>query len=254
VLATVQLLEVDPDLAEHLGGRRLEAAKRDCVARTIRVAAGRWTPQADIGDIRYGIGLLILDGLVVRRVGLGGRFGAELLSEGDLLRPWQREDQVTSLPRTGAWRVLRRGRVALLDAEFALRAARYPEVTSKLFARAIRRARHLAVSAAIIHQPRIDLRLHMFFWCLADRFGRVAPDGVHVPVRLTHAMLGELIAARRPTVTKALGELADRELVAWTGEHWLLRGGPPMELKEIGSVSLEPTRSPAERRSASFTG
>jgi CRP-like cAMP-binding protein len=96
----------------------------------------------------------------------------------------------------------------------------------------------MAVNMAIIHQPRIDLRLHMFFWCLADRFGRVSSDGIHVPVRLTHAMLGELIAARRPTVTKALGELADRGLVSWNGEDWLLSGGPPSELDEIGSLSL----------------
>ena len=38
----------------------------------------------------------------------------------------------------------------------------------------------------------------------------VRRDGIHVPVQLTYATLAELIAARRPTVTKALGELADR--------------------------------------------
>ena len=237
--ATVHVLDEDPDLAEHLGPQRLLAARRDCVAQTLRVSSGRWNPQTDIGDIRYGIGLLILEGLFVRRVGMGGRFGAEILGEGDLLRPWQHEEQGTTLPRTGAWRVLRSGRVAVLDADFAFRAGRYPEVISTLFARAIRRSRHMAVDMAIIHQPRIDLRLHMFFWCLADRFGTVRPDGVHVPVRLTHAMLGELIAARRPTVTKALGELAERELVSWNGEDWLLTGSPPAELAEIGSVSLE---------------
>lgn len=238
MVATVQVLEEDPDLAEHLDGQRLEAARRDCVARTVRIGNGRWNPQADIGDIRYGIGLLILEGLCVRRVGLGGRYGAELLGEGDLLRPWQQEDQGTSLPRTGGWRVLRRGRVAVLDAEFALRTARYPEVSSKLFGRAIRRSRHMAVTMAITHQPRIDVRLHMFFWDLADRYGKVHPDGVHLPVRLTHAMLGELVGARRPTVTKSLGELADAGLVRWTGEDWMLRGGPPVELEEIGSLSL----------------
>jgi CRP-like cAMP-binding protein len=242
VRAVVRILEEDPDLAEHLRGSRLVAATQDCVARVIRVPTGRWDPQADIGVIQYGIGLLILDGMFLRRVGLGGRFGGELLGEGDLLRPWQHEEQGASLPRSGAWKVLRKGRVALLDAEFALRVARYPEVISTLFARAIRRNRHMAVSMAIIHQPRIDLRLHMFFWDLADRLGTVRPDGVHLPLRLTHAMLGELVAARRPTVTKALGELAERGLVRWTGEDWLLSGGPPLEFEQIGSVSLQPQR------------
>jgi hypothetical protein len=240
--AVVRILEEDPDLGEHLQGNRLLAARQDCVARAIRVPTGLWDPQADAGDIRFGIGLLILDGLFLRRVGIGGRFGGELVGDGDLLRPWQREEQGASIPRTGAWKVLRKGRVALLDAEFALRVARYPEVISTLFARAIRRTRHMAVSIAIIHQPRIDLRLHMFFWDLADRFGTVRPDGVHLPLRLTHAMLGELVAARRPTVTKALGELADRGLVTWTGEDWLLGGGPPLELEQFGSISLERQR------------
>jgi CRP-like cAMP-binding protein len=237
--ATAHVLDEDPDLAEHLGAERLIAARRDCVARVLRITSGRWNPQTEVGDIRYGIGLLILDGLFVRRVGMGGRFGAELLGEGDLMRPWQHEEQGTTLPRTGAWKVLRAGRVAVLDAEFAFRAGRYPEVMSTLFGRAVRRSRHMAVNMAIIHQPRIDLRLHMFFWCLADRFGRVSPNGVRVPVRLTHAMLGELIAARRPTVTKALGELADRGVVIWSGEDWVLSGGPPTELEAIGSLSLE---------------
>lgn len=235
--STAHILEADPDLAEHLDGPRRDAAARVCVARTIRIPAGRWSPQADVGDVRFGIGLLILEGLFVRRVGLAGRFGAELLGGGDLLRPWQREDQGTSMPRTGAWRILERGRIAVLDADFALRMARYPEVTSKLIARGIRRSRHMAVQMAIVHQPRIDVRLHMFFWGLADRFGTVHADGVHVPVRLTHAMLGELIAARRPTVTKALGDLAQRDAVHWTGSEWLLTGGPPTEFESLGSPS-----------------
>jgi len=240
VAAIARLLDEDPDLGEHLSGERLLAARKACVARTVRVGAGAWNPLVEAGEIRHGIGLLILEGLFVRRVGLAGRFGAELLGEGDLLRPWQREDQGTSIPRTGGWRVLRRGRVAVLDAEFALRAGHYPEVISKLFGRAIIRSRHMAVNMAIIHQPRIELRLHMFFWDLADRFGRVRADGVHIPIRLTHATLGELVAARRPSITKALGDLAERGLVQWTGEDWLLTGGPPVELEAIGSLQVDP--------------
>lgn len=242
---TVQILIEDPDLAESLSGARLEAARRDCIARAIPFAGAGSSGQLERTDMRIGIGLLILDGLVLRRVGLGGRFGAELLGQGDLLRPWQHEDVGTSLPRTGKWRVLQRGHLAVLDSECTARVARYPEVVSALFARAVRRSRHLAVNVAIMHQPRIDVRLHMMLWELADRFGTVRSDGVHLPLRLTHAMLGELVAARRPTVTKSLGELSDRGLVSWTGEDWHLLGEPPEELSAIGSVSV-----PAESRRA----
>jgi CRP/FNR family transcriptional regulator, cyclic AMP receptor protein len=238
LIDTSQVLLEDPELAQNLRGERLIAATRECVARAIHVPAGAWSPRHDIDGMHHGIGLLMLDGLVVRRVGVGGRFGAELLGDGDLLRPWQQDDGSTTLAHTGKWRALRPSRLAVLDTEFALHATRYPEVVSTLFGRALRRPRHIAVNMAIVQQPRIDLRLHMLFWELADRWGTVRQDGVHVPLYLTHSMLADLVAARRPTVTKALGELAERSAVIWTGEDWLLPGDPPDELDAVRSVPV----------------
>jgi CRP-like cAMP-binding protein len=235
---TSQVLVDDPELAQNLRGDRLAAATRDCTARAINVPIGPWLPPNHVDSMRYGIGLLILDGLVVRRVGVAGRFGAELLGDGDLLRPWHQDDGSTTLPRTGKWRALRPSRMAILDSDFALRVTRYPEVMSTLFGRALRRSRHIAVNMAIVQQPRIDLRLHMLFWELADRWGTVRQDGVHVPLYLTHSTLADLVAARRPTVTKALGELAERSTVMWTGDDWLLPGEPPDELHAVGSVTV----------------
>lgn len=231
------VLSEDPGLAEQLSGERRLEALRECLAPVIHVRVGTWSPETDAPRMSYGIGLLVLDGLLTRRVGLDGRFGTELLGGGDLLRPWQHEDAGT-LPHTHDWKVLRHCRMAVLDGDFALRVARYPEVTAALFGRAIRRSRQLAVNMAIMHQPRTDLRLQMLFWELADRWGTVRRDGVHVPVRLTHAMLAEFVAATRPTVTKALSELADSGVVRWTGETWLLTGERPLELETLGSASL----------------
>jgi hypothetical protein len=231
-----RVLVDDPDLVQHLGGNRREAAVRDCVARVIECSPGHWSPSDVSGDMRFGFGLLVIDGLVVRRVGLAGRFGAELLGDGDVLNPWHAEGRNTSLPWTGRWRVLRNTRMAVLDSDFAMRTVRYPEVISGLFARALRRSRHIAVNMAIVQQPRIGL--HMLFWDLADRWGTVHQDGVHVPLQLTHSMLADLVAARRPTVTKALGELAQRSLVTWTGAHWLLAGPAPRELGAVAPISI----------------
>jgi CRP/FNR family cyclic AMP-dependent transcriptional regulator len=233
-----QLLLDDPDLGEHLHGDRLAGALRDCVASAVRVPAGLWSPQEPPPHVRHGIGLLVLEGLIVRRVGVGGRFGAELLGEGDLLRPWQSTGPGTTLPRAGRWRALRPCRLAVLDAHFTARSAPYPEVVSTLISRAIRRSRHMAVAVAIMAQPRIDIRLHMLFWELADRWGVVRGDGVYVPLRLTHAILGDLVAAQRPTVTKALGELAQRTVVTRAGAGWLLTGSPPLELDAVGPVAI----------------
>ncbi len=233
-----RILAEDPDLSDGLTGERMEQAIRDCVAGTCTCPPGPWTPAQELGDMQFGLGLLILDGLIARRVGVAGRFGAELLGDGDLANPFHPHDMGTSLPRTGNWRVLRESRMAILDSEFVLRASRYPEVVSALVARALRRARHIATNMAIVQQPRIDLRLHMLFWELADRWGVVRQDGVHVPLQLTHATLSDLVAARRPTVTKALGELAQRSAVVWTGSDWLLPGEPPEELDDLGSLTI----------------
>jgi CRP/FNR family transcriptional regulator, cyclic AMP receptor protein len=242
------ILIEDTELGEHLSEARLGHAKRDCVARVIRLGPGPWTAGAEVRRMRFGIGLLVLDGLLIRRVGLESRFGAELLGAGDLLRPWQSEEG-QMLPHTGGWRVLRDTRLAVLDSAFALRTARYPEIISALFGRAIRRSRHLAINMAIVHQPRVDLRLHMLFCELADRWGSVHPDGVRLPIRLTHVVLGELIAARRPSVTKALAELAERKAVCWTGDAWLLQGAPPIELGDVRALS-RPGRTSDPVRSA----
>ncbi len=237
--ATVQILSEDPELGENVQDReRLSRATLDCVARVFEHPAGAWNPPPVIDDVRRGIGLLVLDGLLVRHVGVAGRFGAELLGEGDVLCPWQWEKDVPILPRTSRARVLRACRLAILDHEFTERAGRYPDVISALVTRALQRARHISVNMAIVQQPRIDIRLHMLFWEMADRWGTVRQDGVHLSVPLTHATLADLVAARRPTVTKALGELAERETVIWTGQDWLLPGHPPAELEEVGSVSV----------------
>src|SRR5947209_7615751 len=177
-----------------------------------------------------GIGLLVLDGFLTRRVGLDGRIGAELLGAGDLIGPWHQEDAVTTLPLHSEWQILRPSRFAILDRAFTARAARYPEVVAALLARATRRSRRLAIGMAIVHHPRIDARVHMLLWELADRWGTVHPEGVRVPIRLTHEVLGELVAAHRPAVTKALSGLAAEDAVRWDGKEWILRGDPPGEV------------------------
>jgi CRP-like cAMP-binding protein len=99
-----------------------------------------------------------------------------------------------------------------------------------LVGRAVQRSRNLVVNIAIIHQARVDVRLHMLLWHLAARWGRVRSDGTVLPLRLTHSLLADLVAARRPTVTSALSELSRRGLVRFHQDVWVLSGGPPIEL------------------------
>lgn len=189
-----------------------------------------------------GIGLLVLHGLLIRRVGVSGGFGAELLGAGDLLRPWQGEVRQPSLPRTTGWRVLQPASVAVLDRAVARRFARYPELTGRLVARALERSRHLAMNLAIVQQARVHVRVHMLLWHLANRWGYVRPEGTILPLPLTHDVLAHLVAARRPTVSTALARLTTDELVRPSRDGWLLLGEPPGELLELQARSAEGER------------
>ncbi len=238
----VKLLVEDGELGEDLDQAGLALATERAWAASITLPRGAWEPGPWPASAGGDVGLLVLEGLLLRRVGVDDRFGAELLGAGDLLRPWQREDAVTSVPRSSGWQVLQECRIALLDVEFSRRIAAFPEIHGRLTGRALRRARHLVVNIAIVHQPKVETRLHMLLWHFADRWGTVRRDGVLVPVHLTHAMLAELLAARRPTVSGAVGSLERSGVLARRPEGWLLLGAPPGEL-----AALMPQRSPRRR-------
>src|ERR671935_1121150 len=106
-----RILIEDPELGEELRGARLSRARKDCLAPVVHVPAGTWSQTWDSRRMRKALGLLVLDGLIIRRVGVAGRFGAELLGDGDLMNPFHPHDMGTSLPRTGKWRVLRDSRM-----------------------------------------------------------------------------------------------------------------------------------------------
>jgi CRP-like cAMP-binding protein len=227
----------DPELGEALSPADRASAADHCIAPAIDLPRGRWDGQRSDMTPR-GIGLLVLRGLLIRRVDVGGGFGAELLGQGDLLRPWQGEGAQSTLSRSSGWRVLEAARIAVLDHNTAVRFARYPELTGRLVAKSLERSRNLATAMAIAHHSRVDTRLHMLFWHLADRWGRVCPDGVLIPLALTHAMLADLVSARRPSVSTGLSEMARQGLVERVARGWLLRGDPPGELLELQPVNV----------------
>ena len=221
------VLREDPELAEAIPPARRQGAIEECVAPDTWIPPGPWPS----GSWSRGTALLILDGIVIRRIGIQGRYGAELIGAGDVLRPWQREpESTTPLQISTDWTVVEPVHAALLDEDFMPCLAHYPELVTGLVGRAVQRSRNLVVNIAIIHQARVDVRLHMLLWHLASRWGRVRSDGTVLPLRLTHTVLADLVAARRPTVTSALSELSRRGLVRFNRDVWILSGGPPAEL------------------------
>ena len=161
-----------------------------------------------------------------------GRRCCELLGHGDVMRPWQWDDEGSHVRAEVGWVVLEPTRLAVLDHGLVQRIAPWPELGVELFNRGTRRAHHLAVALAIAHHQRVDDRLLLTLWHLAERWGRVATDGVVVPLPLGHQRLADLVGAHRPSVTTAMGDLSrSGALSRRENGDWVLHGAPPEELR-----------------------
>ena len=213
-------------------GERNLAAQRT-VVQALGVRTGAWEPAraADGPEPLYG--LLILDGLLTRRVRFGRRDCVELLGSGDLLRPWAGAAEGSSIDIDARWFVQVEARIAVLDRRFAQRVAAYPEIPAWLLDRAVRRTQWRSFHLAVCNVPSLQTRLRVMFWYLADRWGQVTPEGVRVPLELTHSLLGGLVGAHRPATTTALGELTAQGWIQRCAGGWILRGPRPPELDEV---------------------
>jgi len=223
----VDLLERDAELARALppAMRQGHGHGGPLSAGVLKLKRGPWEPDAREPSVDH-LGMLVLDGLVARRVLVPERGRSlELLGRGDLFRPWQ--DESASFERL-SWTVIEPAAIAVLDEPLAARAREVPQLLEALTDRALRRSRRLAVSAAIANTVGVEERLLLSLWQLTELWGRKAPEGAVLPFRLSHQTLADLVGARRPTVTVALGHLTQRDKLR-RGEsgHWILVGDPP---------------------------
>jgi CRP/FNR family cyclic AMP-dependent transcriptional regulator len=220
--STIALLDADPDLGFRLNGDR-KAAAAHVTVKVDRLWPGPWRRSHDLDAANGDMGLLLLEGIMVRRLCVHDTVSAELLGPGDLIRPAWSSQTDSLLHARARWSVLSAARVALLDARVAAELATWPEIVSALLDRLSERAERIAVTRAIGQLTGVDRRLLALFWHLAERWGRVQRTGVLVPLCLTHRLLGQLVGAHRPTVTTALRLLAERRVLVRTRDgSWLL--------------------------------
>jgi CRP-like cAMP-binding protein len=85
--------------------------------------------------------------------------------------------------------------------------------------------RELAVAIAL--EPRVERRLLLKLRQLAERWGRVTPDGIRLDLRLTHQELANMVGAVRESVTIALGRLASAGEIEVRNRTLLIR--PPRD-------------------------
>jgi CRP/FNR family transcriptional regulator, cyclic AMP receptor protein len=223
---TINLLDVEPELAEGLNPQERAAAARVLAVPTETLEPGPWDPHEALADVYPVVGFLLVDGMVTRDLVFAGRTTTELLGAGDMLRPWDDDVAFDALPFSASWNVHTPARVAILDTRVAIASGRWPSIATALHARHVRRVRGLAFQRAIAQLPRVDDRMLVLLWFLAERWGRVSREGVRVPIALPHRTLATLVGARRPSVTTALTGLARAGLVERTDDGWLLHGDP----------------------------
>lgn len=229
---SLSLIDADPDLADCVPSERLERARRDALAVVRRLSLGAWDVRAAFEPDVHHRGFLVVDGLLSREVDVLGRGCVELLGAGDVMRPWSWDEEGSHVRAEVGWRVLEPTTLAVLDAALVERLVPFPAIGVELFTRGTRRAHALAVALAISHHQRVGDRLLLSLWHLAERWGRVGPDGVLLDLPLGHQRLADLVGAGRPSVTTALGELArDGQVVRREDGVWVLKGAPPEELR-----------------------
>jgi hypothetical protein len=228
----MSIVDADDDLAALLDDAARERARRDALTRVRRLSTGTWDAATSEHPGIHHRGFLVVDGLLSREVDVLGRRCVELIGPGDVLRPWAWDETGTHVHAEVGWEVLEPTRLAVLDHGLVTRMVPWPELGLELFSRGTRRAHQLAVALAIAHHQRVDDRILLTLWHVAERWGRVGRDGIVVDLPLSHQRLADLVGAHRPSVTSALGELSKARAVARreSGE-WVLHGQPPEQLR-----------------------
>lgn len=239
----VGLFDLDPDLGQLLPSHRHEAARARLRVRLRRLPVGPWDARA-LQVVEAGhLGLLVVDGILVRELLTSSAIATELIGPGEFLRPWRLTDVPSLLEAEVRWNVLSDTTVALLDRRLAEELSSFPEVLSVLIERMSRRTARLAMAQAISQLHRVEDRVAALLWHLAERWGRVTPEGVTLPLALSHRMLAQLIGARRPTVSTALSALAARGDIRRRADGtWVLCGSPPGRPDREASQFASPRR------------
>lgn len=245
----VAVLSRDPELGEDLGEDELARASERAIARVLEFPLGPWRVGPDDFHPAANLGLLLLDGLLTRGLTVAEYTCAEILGPGDVLQPWFRIGPDQSVATEVDWEVVQPTQAALLDRNFCIRVAEWPEITAAVARRLMQRSHWLAFHLAVCGLRRIDDRVLLILWHFADRWGRVTPEGVRLDLRLTHEVIAAAVGARRPSVSAAVGRLSEQgRLKSRPRSRWLLLGPPPAELQRIHAERSRSFRAPFTQR------
>jgi CRP/FNR family transcriptional regulator, cyclic AMP receptor protein len=237
-MASVALIEVDPQLASGLDPEQREMARAALIAGAIRLPVGQWAePPAEYG-VGNPYGVFVVHGFVLRTVTIGERTTAQLFGPCDVMQAWPADDVPSPVPVEVSWSVLRPTVLARLDDRVLAMAARFPSVLRQIGWRTSSQAGRGGLQVAMARVPRLEERLLLLFWTLTERWGQMTPNGMLLPVRLTHETIASLTAASRPPVSSALSQLSRDGLLRRMDEGWLLTSAGEQHL--VGALDHAP--------------
>jgi CRP/FNR family cyclic AMP-dependent transcriptional regulator len=213
----VRLLEVEPDLGRFLTAEERVGAERVTVP-VLTAGRGRFDLDSRLRDAGA-FGAVIVDGVLMHRLVLADHPALRLLGPGDIL---SRQGEPGGAVAQSTYRTPGELRLALLDDRVLATAQHFPRLFAGLHVRMGEQHQRLAAQLVICQLPRVEERILGMLWLLAETWGHVTPSGTTLPVALTHDALGECIGARRPTVSLALKELADRGALLRQAGGWVL--------------------------------
>lgn len=218
----IGLLEADPDLGAELTAEELTEARHIILPRAV-LDPGPWCiEQLDqatgvTGEVRA---FLVIAGVVTADLALADYVCTRLISTGELVL--LEGSHLDSLPVRSGWSILQRAELAILDDRLLTIAVRWPKLLAAILRRAAQQIRQALLQQAISQLPRVDDRLLALFWSIADRHGVVRPDGIWIPLQITHATLAQMVGARRPTVSLGLKSLEARGVIARQDKGWTI--------------------------------
>ena len=233
--STIRLFEAEPDLMRFLGSEESEQARE--VRLPVHTIGKGDADLRTAFEANGAFGAIVLDGMLLQTLRLGAHAGLRLLGPGDVLA-------LTGAPRSileveSTCRANAPTRIALLEREMLLAVRRWPQLAAGLHAHIGEQCERLVTQMMICQLPRVDERLLALMWLLAESWGQVTRSGTLLPIGLTHASLGGLIGARRPTVTLALGNLTEAGLLERQPRGWMLTGSPDA-LARAGTAHRSP--------------
>ena len=218
------LLDLDEDLASAFGMRMRVAARSAVTAQVCNIPAGEFELEPLFADVAGGLGLLIVGGIVELDTEVGGRTASELIGEatcschGRAAATWSSSRAPGS--RAPSFRRGSRSSTRTSPAGCGPGSRSRARWSSAACAAPWT----LNVQRAATCHPRADVRVALLLWHLAERWGTVQPDGIHLSLPLTHRLIGRLVGAERPSVSHALSHSASADLVSRERDGLVLHG------------------------------